>query len=400
MKQAIGSIAEDFLSPEERSQLVGLCRKLTGNPDVAEDLAQETLLLAWRGREGLRDPEKRAAWIAGIARNVCLRWQRQHGRDLAHSIILPRKGGEQSAVPLEELIADEFDLEVELERKELISLLDHALAELPTETRAVLIQRYVEESPLAEIAAQLSTNTSAVAMRLQRGKLALRKVLTSQMREEITAYKQAASLDVWEQTSLWCHLCGKHRLVGRKQPERGLLYLKCPGCNPGDEVQSKNDTLSVLKGIHSFKPAFTRLAEWNHTYYRQALRDGSMVCETCGRRVQARIRPAEEIRELFRLRPASPNWCNPQDERLVTAACEHCNNLNYISLSSLVLSLPEGRAFSRAHPRVRLLPSRSLEFTGRPCIVISFESVTDTASFEVLSDEETYEVLKIHGERD
>jgi RNA polymerase sigma factor (sigma-70 family) len=239
MEYQIGGIATDFLSPEERSRLVGLCRKLTGNADVAEDLAQETLLLAWRSIEGLREPEKRAQWLAGIARNVSLRWLRQQGRDQAHSMILPQNREEPGTTTLEELVADEFDLEVELERRELVTLLDRALALLPEETRTVLVKRYIEESPLAEIAAQLDTNASAVAMRLQRGKLALRKVLTSEMQEEIAAYIQAASEQTWVQTSLWCHLCGKHRLLGRKQVERGMLYLKCPACSPDDEVLRK-----------------------------------------------------------------------------------------------------------------------------------------------------------------
>jgi len=39
----------------ERSRIVGLCVTLTGNIDVAEDLAQETMLEAWRSLEHLQD---------------------------------------------------------------------------------------------------------------------------------------------------------------------------------------------------------------------------------------------------------------------------------------------------------------------------------------------------------
>lgn len=397
MEQQIGGIAPDFLSPEERTRLVGLCRKLTGNQDVAEDLAQETLLLAWRGIEGLRDPVKRAQWIAGIARNVSLRWLRQHGRDLAHNIILPQNAEEQSPATLEELVADEFDLEIELERKELSNLLDRALALLPNETRDVLIKRYIEESPLAEIAEQLGTNASAVAMRLQRGKLALRKVLTSEMREEIALYEQAASAQVWEQTPLWCNLCGRYRLLGHRQPEQGLLYLKCPACSPGDEVLSKNESISLLKGIKSFKPAYTRLGEWCHTTYRQGLRAGSIACNLCGHTMLARISSPEEIQAILWLSQDSPKWLGRQSQRVVSMVCDHCSGINCITLEALVLFLPEGRAFMRTHPRIHLLPYRNIEFAGRSAIVTRFESVTETASFEVISDYETYEVLKIVG---
>ena len=35
MENQISGIAEEFLSLQERSRLVGFCSKLTGNPDVA-----------------------------------------------------------------------------------------------------------------------------------------------------------------------------------------------------------------------------------------------------------------------------------------------------------------------------------------------------------------------------
>ena len=43
------------------------------------------------------------------------------------------------------MVTDDYDLEMELERKELIELLDHALTLLPAATRMLLIKRYVEE---------------------------------------------------------------------------------------------------------------------------------------------------------------------------------------------------------------------------------------------------------------
>ncbi len=397
MEMQISGIAEEFLSPQERARLVGLCGKLTGNQDIAEDLAQETLFLVWRHIQELRDQEKRAQWISGIARNVSLRWLRQHGRDQAHRIELFASEEDQGAATLEELVTDEFDLEVELERRELVNLLDRALALLPDETRSVLVKHYVEESPLAEIAEQLGTNPSAIAMRLQRGRLALRKVLTSDMQQAMQAYTTLATPQMWEQTSLWCNLCGKHRLLGRKQPERGLLYLKCPACSPGNEVLSKSEQLPVLKGVKTYKPAYTRLLEWSHDYYRQALRDGSSVCDTCGQRNQTRLGPAEEVRELSWLNQDSLKWVWGQNERLVAVTCAHCQSTNCTTLESLCLSLPEGRAFSRIHPRIHQLPYHTIEFAGRSAIVTRFESVIDPASFEIISDYETYEVLKIYG---
>lgn len=393
MEYQVSGISGDFLSQNERAQLVGLCARISGDLDAAEDLAQETLFLAWRHMQELRDTEKRTQWMAGIARNVCLRWLRKRGRDLAHSIELSRDDENQDQATLEEIIADEFDLEIELERKELVELLERALKLLPAETRHVMIKRYIEESPLAAIAEQLGTNTSSVAMRLQRGKLALRKVLTSDLQQEIAAYEMTAATQQWETTSLWCSFCGKHRLSGRKQPENGLLYLKCPECSPGDEVLSKTE-LPLLKGIKSFKPAYARLGAWCHHYYRTGLRDGTTACETCGRQVQVKTALPDKVSWLDE---ESPRWVGRHSKQLICIVCAHCLSVSSITLDGLVLVSPEGRSFQREHPRIHMLPIRSIEFAGRPALVTGFESISEHARFEVISDAETYEVLKIYG---
>ncbi len=53
----------------ERTRLIKLCAHLTGNPDGAEDLAQETLLEAWRNRHKLQQTDKQegcSRWLAAI----------------------------------------------------------------------------------------------------------------------------------------------------------------------------------------------------------------------------------------------------------------------------------------------------------------------------------------------
>jgi DNA-directed RNA polymerase specialized sigma24 family protein len=72
------TVRQRLQMPQERLRIVRLCTLLTGDADVAEDMAQETLLEAWRSAEKLRDPGAWRPWLSGIARNVCLRWQRKH----------------------------------------------------------------------------------------------------------------------------------------------------------------------------------------------------------------------------------------------------------------------------------------------------------------------------------
>jgi RNA polymerase sigma-70 factor (ECF subfamily) len=44
--------------------------RLTGRIELAEDLAQETLLRAWRGRDKLRDSQLARVWLLQIATNL------------------------------------------------------------------------------------------------------------------------------------------------------------------------------------------------------------------------------------------------------------------------------------------------------------------------------------------
>lgn len=86
MEKNVVEEVSQFVSPEERVQLVRLCAVLVGDREVAEDLAQETLIEAWRHKHALRDQTRRTSWLSGIAHNVCLRWLRDRRRDTAHLI--------------------------------------------------------------------------------------------------------------------------------------------------------------------------------------------------------------------------------------------------------------------------------------------------------------------------
>src|SRR5579875_2213365 len=70
----------------ERPRLIRLCAHLTGDARVAEDLAQETLLEAWRQGHKLRERAGQDRWLSAIARNVCRRWARTRARDAARGL--------------------------------------------------------------------------------------------------------------------------------------------------------------------------------------------------------------------------------------------------------------------------------------------------------------------------
>lgn len=211
----------------EREMLVRFCARYTGDVHVAEDLAQQTLLQAWRNAHQLNDPQARTGWLFSIARNQCRMWARDRRRELTH-IVAPERMDVQAM--LHDRIAN-HDLEQELERHDLARLVERALRLLPPDVRDVLLRRYVEDVPQAELAARLGVTQGAVEARLQRGKRALREVLTSELGDETAAYGFIAPSDAgWKETPIWCPGCGQRHLEGRFNSAAGKLYMRCTAC--------------------------------------------------------------------------------------------------------------------------------------------------------------------------
>lgn len=380
-----GDIAAMLAS--ERARLVGLCAHLTGDAAVAEDLAQETCLEAWRHMHKQRDPTVRASWLSGIARNVCLRWARSRGRAL-HGLADRRSGDILAEPDLCEEPATDVGLEVELERDELARLLDRALALLPPATRRVLIESYVHESPQAEVAARLGVSEGAVAMRLRRGKLALRRVLTYERRSDTASYSiSVPGLDGWQETSLWCSVCGQRRLVGRVTRAPITLTLRCPVCCRDPGVNHTQGAVAARPdGSISYPAAQARLSAAAHRYFRRGLAERMAPCAVCGHPTTVRL-----------ALPPGASTLPPDDGHGIHVYCAACGALSWTTLAGLALCLPESQHFWREHRRIRTLPPRSVEVAGRAALVTRFESIAGRVALDVIHARETYEVLAVHG---
>lgn len=362
--------------PAERAKLVRFCAYLTGSAEAAEDLAQETLYLAWRLRARHRDGEPRAPWLAAIARNVCLRWKRERGRETVRRV----------PTPAELEPADRCDIEAELERSELVDLLDRAMAQLPEDTRRLLVERFVRESHHAEIAGRLGLSEGAVIMRLQRGKLQLRRILTTVFREEAAAFGLAdTAAPEWEQTRIWCPECGARRLWGRWTPGR-QLWLECWGCRGhpraiithgwAGEFYWGKTCGELLTGVSGFKPAANRLAAATYEVYKHGTAGLTARCCWCLRRVPVYVSPLGDVRTY----------------------CRHCGGDNGFSASGAVAFChPAAQAFWRRHGRIRSLRDRHVETAGLPAVVYGIESVHDRSTLEVILARDTLVPLGAHG---
>jgi RNA polymerase sigma factor (sigma-70 family) len=376
----------DLTLPAERARLVRLCACLTGNSDAAEDLAQETLVEAWRHAHKLHDPSGRDRWLAAIARNVCRRWLRARGRERARRAY--ESLDTNAAEPVDGL-ADELDVEVELEQHELAQLLNRALVLLPPVTRQILIESYVEESSQAEVAARLGLSEGAVAMRLRRGTLAFRRVLAADLSQEAATYGLIdEAMQEWHETRIWCSSCGQRRYMGAYNQRTSDLVLQCPACRYSGVNLAHIDRGEPLRGGKGHRSALSRLMACADGYFRRALAHGMVPCGTCARPVLLRMGMPDYVPSAIR------------HLRGMHLRCDRCGCAHDLTLAGLALWSPAGRRFWRAHPRLRTLPEREVEAAGRAALVTSFESIADTARLDVVSARDTYEILSVHGAPD
>ncbi len=376
----------ETLIANERPRLLHFCTYLTGSAHAAEDLAQETLLTAWRRRDTITDPAGLSHWLKAIARNLCRNWQRSQTRQRQHRLPTDPHDNKETDAAFD--VADSFDLELELERSELITLLDQALGLLPAETRGLLIQHYIEELPQAELAAQVGLSTGAVGVRLHRGKLALQRVLTTDFRDAAVAFGLvSANETAWVETRIWCFQCGNHPLQARFNPEQDHLCLRCPRCcNLADEEDALTD--SCIQGLgtyKAFRPAFTHVQKSVHDIYFGQKQVGLATCRQCGASIP--------IRHGVPL-----GWQLPRAVDSIYAVCDHCQEGSLDSWLSVALCLPQVRQFWRDHPRMRSVPTDHAEVAGTPAVLVGFESVTGSAKIEVAFTWDTFQVLYVDGQ--
>ncbi len=140
----------------------------TGNRERAEDLVQETYLVAWRSIGQVVDVEGFRAWLTVIGKSVRIDAARREGRK-------KRAGSVVSGRAMEE-VADRGDgpaerMEKEEERQRVLAM----VRELPGEYREVVAMRYLGGVDYEGIGKQLGITNGSLRGLLNRGMAMLRE---------------------------------------------------------------------------------------------------------------------------------------------------------------------------------------------------------------------------------
>ena len=133
---------------------------LLGDRALAADATQETFVRAFRRLDTLRDSERLAPWLFGIARNVSLEHRR--ARRVRARVIVPE--GEGRGAPAREG-TDGRTPEAELLGREAARVVERALAGLSEDRRAMLLLRLDHGLAYEEIAGLMGFSLAKVTKR-------------------------------------------------------------------------------------------------------------------------------------------------------------------------------------------------------------------------------------------
>jgi RNA polymerase sigma-70 factor (ECF subfamily) len=147
-------------------RVYGVALRIVRRHDVADDVAQESFIRAWRALASFDLARPFGPWICRIAANLAVNHVRS---PRAREEGLP-EGHDEQPSPAADALEGVLDAEAR-------AVLGRALLALPAEQRAVFVLRVHEELSYKEIAETLELSIGTVMSRLSRAREKLREAL-------------------------------------------------------------------------------------------------------------------------------------------------------------------------------------------------------------------------------
>ncbi len=156
------------LVQRRQSWIRNLMRRCCGDPTLADDLAQQVFLQAWRKISHLRQPDRFGPWLKRLAINLWLQHLRANDalRDAAEYDEATQAPQDATSVAMD---------------------LDHALATLSKPERLCVVLSYREGMTHAEIAEAVDVPLGTVKSHIRRG--------TQHLRQLLSAYRETSQAE-------------------------------------------------------------------------------------------------------------------------------------------------------------------------------------------------------------
>jgi RNA polymerase sigma-70 factor, ECF subfamily len=157
------------LMREHQAGLWRFLRALGAEPDLADDITQETFLAVYRKPFEQRSPGQTVAYLRIVAKNLFLKARRKAGKEVA-------------IAELEHVESEWNELAGESDGAELAKALKECLKQLEDKPRQALDLQYKEGKQRLQIAEQLGMTDDGVKTLLRRTKARLKKCMELRVR--------------------------------------------------------------------------------------------------------------------------------------------------------------------------------------------------------------------------
>jgi len=170
--------AFDQLVSNNYPRMIRTAMRLVRNPDDAEDVAQQTFLLAWQNLDKFRGDSAFSTWLTRIAINESVSVLRQRKRHMEE--FDTENAGSQSQEGRGRCASGESPEDSFL-REETAGLLRRGLLEVKQVYREAMRLRLVEDLSLEEISDRLGMPVNTVKVHLFRARKAMKSYLEQRM---------------------------------------------------------------------------------------------------------------------------------------------------------------------------------------------------------------------------
>ena len=158
-------MSEDFYNShilKYAAIIIKICRAYTNNQHDFEDYYQEVCLQIWRSKDNFKEQSQWSTWVYRISLNVCLTSlkKRKNNPQYFASDYIPTEAAEDSNAFADESLNQLYD----------------AIRQLSEFDRGI-IMLYLEQMPYAEMAEIVGTTANNIAVRVNRIKERLKKIL-------------------------------------------------------------------------------------------------------------------------------------------------------------------------------------------------------------------------------
>jgi len=153
-----------------QKKVINTIYRYTGNPGVAEELAQDVFVRVFRAAKKYRPEARFSTWLFTIVRNVCANYRTREGK---HDRQMDSEASPLLAGPAQQ------NPESDYQRKEVQQKIQQAIAELPESLRMPLVLNHFSQMQYDEIARVLDLSLAAVKVRIHRARMALVEKLSA-----------------------------------------------------------------------------------------------------------------------------------------------------------------------------------------------------------------------------